>query len=255
MKKITLLFLTLLISSIGFSQNLVVNGDFQTGAIGDPVESWGGFKNRIAVDDITTSNVGQVENGDGSLFHLIDVTPGDTYDVSFKYRWLGSGGAANAVLTARVKDELASGRPNLDFTDNSNGYTFSTNLDEWLTADFSVTIPSGVTKIRLLFFKPNGNKPVNLDDVSFTKSSTASLENLQQFNFSAYPNPVNNSLHISASENVEKVEIFNVLGQKVINVLPNSSKTQLDVATLTSGIYMLRATINGKKGTSKFIKQ
>jgi hypothetical protein len=255
MKKITLLFLTLLISSIGFSQNLVVNGDFQTGAIGDPVESWGGYKNRIAVDDITTSNVGQIENGDGSLFYLIDVTSGETYDVSFKYRWLSSGGASNAVLIARVKDELGAGKPNLDFTDNSNGFTFSTNLDEWFDASFSVTIPDGVTKIRLLFFKANGNKPVNLDDVSFTKSSTASLENLQQFNFSAYPNPVNNSLNISASENVEKVEIFNLLGQKVINVLPNSSKTQIDVTTLNSGIYMLRATINGKKGTSKFIKQ
>jgi hypothetical protein len=255
MKKITLLFLTLLISSIGFSQNLVVNGDFQTGAVGDPVESWGGYKNRIAIDDITTSNVGQIENGDGSLFHLIDVTPGDTYDVSFKYRWLSSGGASDAVLIARVKDDLASGKPNLTFTDNSDGFTFSTNLDEWLTADFSVTIPSGVTKIRLLFFKPNGNKPVNLDDVTFTKSSTASLESLQQFNFSAYPNPVDNNLTISASEEVEKIEIFNLLGQKVINISPNSGNTQIDVTTLANGIYMLRATVNSKKGTYKFIKQ
>jgi hypothetical protein len=255
MKKFTLLFLTLLISSIGFSQNLVVNGDFQTGAIGDLVESWAGYKNRIAIDDITTSNVGQIENSDGSLFQLIDVTAGETYDVSFKYRWLSSGDASKVVLTARVKDELGTGKPNLNFTDNTSGFTFNTGLDEWFEASFSVTIPSGVAQIRLLFFKENGNKPVNLDDVSFTKASTTSVDDLKQFNFSVYPNPASNNLNLSASKNIDSVEIFNLIGQKVMTVIPNSNTTSINVSSLNSGVYIVKATIQGTKGSYKFVKQ
>ena len=253
MKKITLLF-TLLTISVGFGQELIVNGDFETGTIGDPVPSWNGFKNRIVNDDLTSSNSGQVENGDGSLYQTVTVTPGQTYDVSFDYRWVDSA-AANSDMTVRAKDDLAAGRPNLDFTDASNGLTLNTTIDTWFNGSFSLTIPTGVTVVRLLFFKANGNKPLNLDNVSFALAPTASVEDLLKFNFKSYPNPAKDFINLSASKNIDKVEIYSLLGQQVVNRELNSNNTKVHVSSLSRGVYLVKAFIEDAVGTYKFIKQ
>ena len=173
MRKITMFMLAfVLTASFSFGQNLIVNGDFETGEI-DP---WGGFKNRILTDDITSSFIGQIENGDGSLFQEFSVTPGETYDVNLEYRWVGSSGANNTNLTMRLKDRTGTSGTNDNWNNNlaltganngnGDGYTLDSTLDTWMTVSFSVTVPAGVDFIRLLMFKGNGNKSLNVDNVS-----------------------------------------------------------------------------------------
>lgn len=254
MKKITFLIALLLTVSISFGQELIVNGDFETGTIGDPVASWSGFKNRIVNDNLTSSNSGQVENGDGSLFQVVTVTPGETYDVSFDYRWVDSA-AANSDMTVRAKDDLAAGKPNLDFTDASNGLTLNTTIDTWFNGSFSLTIPTGVTAVRLLFFKANGNKPLNIDNVSFAIAPTASVKDLEQFSFKSYPNPANDYIKLSAVKNINKIEVYNLLGQEVLIKDIESKNTEVNISSLSKGVYVIKAFIEDAVGSYKFIKQ
>lgn len=170
--KISTLLLALLVSfSFSFGQNLIENGDFEMpGTSADPVPApWGGFKNRIVNDSTVNSFVGQVENGDGSLFQEFSVTPGDTFDVVFNYKWVNSG-AANTNLTVRIKD--ANDLPNnLDLIGGTiaNGYKLNTDVDQWFfKTRFSFVPPTGIDSVRILFFKGNGNKSLNLDSVSVT---------------------------------------------------------------------------------------
>jgi len=56
-------FLILGITISGFSQNIVINGDFETGNRAP----WNDFNNQVLTDDITNSFVGNVNNGAGLL--------------------------------------------------------------------------------------------------------------------------------------------------------------------------------------------
>ena len=258
MKKITFLLLTFVLSTVfTFAQtNLLINGDFETGSAGDAIPSWSGFKNRIANDDITSAKVGQIENGDGSMFQEFAVTPGETYDVSFDYRWVGAGGAAGAGLTVRVK-EVGNLSNNLPLIGANNGdgagFTLDTSLDTWMTASFSFTVPAGITNVRFLCFKPNGNKPLNIDDAVISQS--LSTTNFEQYNFQSYPNPVTDVLNLSANATIENIEVYNIFGSLIKSVGINDSKAAIDLSELSRGIYILKTEIEGKFNTLKFVKQ
>ncbi len=255
MKKITLIFLSLFfITAFSYGQNLVENADFENGSPGDPVPSWGGFKNRIAIDDITNSQVGQIENGDGSLFQEFAVTPGEQYYVTINYRWLGSGGAANSNLTVRIKD--ASNLPfNLSLIDGTidDGFQLDSALDIWNTAEFSFVPPAGITEVRLLMFKPNGNKPLNVDDISV--STTLSTSSLEKFDFNFYPNPTRSQVNLSANQAIDKIEIYNLVGKLIKVQIINSNNAQVSIDELAQGVYLLKTHIGSTIGTAKLVKQ
>jgi len=243
-------------ASFCFGQNELNNPDFENGAPGDAVPSWNGFKNRIVVDDITNSQVGQIENGDGSLFQEFAVTPGETYDVSIEYRWFGGGGAPNANLTMRIKEvgNLSNNLP-LNGANNADGagFTLDTDLDVWKTASFSFQVPSGITDVRLLMFKPNGNKPLNVDNASV--SVNLSTFDFEKYQFKAYPNPVVDNLNIEANIKIEKIELFDLLGNKVKSLNLNNQNDQISLSNLSRGVYILKTNIQGNIGLQKIIKK
>ena len=72
---------------------------------------------------------------------------------------------------------------------------------------------------------------------------------------SVYPNPVENILHINATEKVDSISIFNVLGQKISNVMIGENKKHIDVSSLAAGVYMVNIISNATQETFKIVKQ
>ena len=71
-----------------------------------------------------------------------------------------------------------------------------------------------------------------------------------------YPNPATSIINITADNGiVEKVAIYNYLGQKMMEVSPAQSTATVDVSALTNGIYIVNTTIDGKENTARFIKK
>jgi len=60
--------------------------------------------------------------------------------------------------------------------------------------------------------------------------------------FSYYPNPVNDMLHFSSNQAIEKVVISNMLGQEVKANL-SSDNTNIDLSDLSAGNYFVKVTI------------
>jgi hypothetical protein len=60
-----------------------------------------------------------------------------------------------------------------------------------------------------------------------------------------YPNPVSERLNVLA-EGLVNVSVFNVIGQKVIDVNVENDELNLDVNSLENGVYMLK--ISTRKG-------
>lgn len=81
------------------------------------------------------------------------------------------------------------------------------------------------------------------------------LEEADSHSIQIYPNPASNELNIKFADNKEyAVEIFDMTGRKVISTKAGNS-SKINVANLSSGVYVIRIDHNGKVETMKFIKK
>lgn len=78
---------------------------------------------------------------------------------------------------------------------------------------------------------------------------------MQQAEIKLYPNPTSNTVFVEAHSQIEKVEVFDVLGRKVLDISPKSEKTELNMSNLKAGMYMAIITSEGKKFVKKIMKQ
>jgi hypothetical protein len=70
-----------------------------------------------------------------------------------------------------------------------------------------------------------------------------------------YPNPVTNELHIQNAEMNSTIEVFNLSGKLVLVEEPGFATTKINVSSLKSGLYILKATGNQRTSLVKFIKK
>jgi len=73
--------------------------------------------------------------------------------------------------------------------------------------------------------------------------------------FSVYPSPATETLNVRSEAKLQTIELIDALGKKVLTVRPNSNRSQLDIAMLPSGIYLLRATDGQRLYTQKVVKE
>jgi hypothetical protein len=71
-----------------------------------------------------------------------------------------------------------------------------------------------------------------------------------------FPNPFTDFLNINSVANIEKIEIFNTNGRKMKTFQNKKQKdVRIDLISLSSGIYILKARINGVENKYKIIKE
>lgn len=100
------------------------------------------------------------------------------------------------------------------------------------------------------------NSPV----ITNTATTTIALLGVKDFEFSdyfsIYPNPANDVLNIESKNNIEitSINIYNTLGQLIVDVVHAKDVSKVDVSNLQAGNYFIR--INSDKGTTnaKFVK-
>lgn len=86
-----------------------------------------------------------------------------------------------------------------------------------------------------------------------------SNENINQIPFNMYPNPTSNELWVEAELNIEQVEIFNILGERVF--FQNfgtgaSNKMNIKVNDFKTGMYVVNLSFTGDQHSiKKFIKR
>ena len=72
---------------------------------------------------------------------------------------------------------------------------------------------------------------------------------------SVYPNPVADVLNIQAADKIAMATVFNLMGQQILTVNPNTESVKIDCSALTKGSYMLSLVFaNGQKATYKIVK-
>jgi hypothetical protein len=108
------------------------------------------------------------------------------------------------------------------------------------------------------------NETVRLDDLMIGKTfndvlvfegATASLKNNAIEGFSTYPNPITNNVFTITSNSASKKQfaIINLLGKQVLSSSFSGVKSNVDVSTISAGIYILKVTEGGKTASKKLV--
>ena len=84
--------------------------------------------------------------------------------------------------------------------------------------------------------------------------ATASVDDVFASKVSVYPNPANEFVTISSAVEMNKVEVYSLLGKKVMSSA-KLNNNDLDISSLSTGIYILKLTSGNAVATKKLIKR
>ena len=173
------------ITSTDFSTNYIVNGDFETSSFIYPTGGSGtSFSLYGWVFDYGTSFANETANfingtqtlrmggtGSGQIYQLVSVIPGNSYRLSYTARTLDAVGASGSgASTGTLWPLVYKGNSTLS-ADKIVGSSFSNASNTTVSMDF--TVPSGVSLVRVNFFKDKNF--LYLDDVSLKSVLTTTI--------------------------------------------------------------------------------
>ncbi|MDN3677286.1 T9SS type A sorting domain-containing protein [Flavobacterium paronense] len=179
-------------------------------------------------------------------FHMDIWTATPTQDKSFNFKfsnWSGGTGETNAY-------EYSATNANI-LTSGSEGNWISIDLP--LTSFTAINAPNNTDFVQFVITSNLGT--VYYDNLYLHKNTTLANDNFEVSNVKLYPNPATNVLNIESAMSIEKVSVYNLLGQEVISQSPKSELVTLDVASLQVGVYVVKTSINGNVSSTRFIKQ
>ena len=146
------------------------------------------------------------------------------------------------TLTQCLKMETST---NISFTTTEPGtltLVFGSSYTGTINVDGTIISPSGGIITRTLaagthtILKGSGTN--NLFYMKLVYNNSTGINNPMSKDITIYPNPVSDKLFFSTKEEIQKVEIFTLTGQKIYHSERNISN--LDVSHLDSGNYLLK---------------
>ena len=85
-----------------------------------------------------------------------------------------------------------------------------------------------------------------IDYVRVYQNTTASTEDVFENKFSVYPNPSSDVLNIRTNEPIDKVELYNTIGQLIVA----KKTTNINISSINRGVYILKI-YSGKRIVTK----
>lgn len=274
MKKFYILAAALTLTAItaNAQDNLILNGNFENWTTENP-ENFdkvvGGaapdapIYNDLFTKETTISKSGnsvkQISKATGSTQYLeygdlIPVVAGRKYKISYWYldndnkartrlwsTWLNDANSSTGITQTEVQQAA-----------------YSEDNAQWIQKDVTVTAPAGATKLRYqvrTYHQDNiGGGYIYFDDLSFTDVTSAGLDEQTIAGLQIFPNPLSGTVLniITSSDNSDKtVAVFDMLGKQVLNTkIVNGT---VDAAGLSTGIYVVKITEEGKTATKKLV--
>lgn len=241
----------------------------------DKFEVYTGTSYRVSVPSADGDYYALTKEFDASIYQVIEVDPNTQYTVKYKFGWINFNGRSidlpkdnsdgykeiNAVITNnqtganKVILKKFSHRNNDYYSLGSQDQTFATAFfDSWNDVEWTFST-SNETTVRLAMWKMNGTPPYILDNVEIFPTPQANVNKFKNAMFSLSPNPASNTLNLKASKTITKIDIFNVMGQRVSSKPINALNSIVNISALNKGIYVMNVTIDDNIGTYRFIKE
>jgi hypothetical protein len=139
---------------------------------------------------------------------------------------------------------------------------FTTVSGEWATYNWDLSNGDNgiynVLTLMLGYATPNdasANATFLFDDIAQDLTLSAGMDKTWNIaEIKSYPNPAKDLLTISAkNENIKTITLFDILGNKVITIHPNSREVTIDVSNFGSGVYVAKISTLEGMGSIKLI--
>lgn len=158
---------------------------------------------------------------------------------------------ASALPTGASTQEFTAGQT------IANLVVAGTNLIWYSSATGAATIPTSTPLVdgTVYYVTQTENGSCESDRLPITADNPLSNGSFDHNNFSYFPNPVKNTLNLSYNQEISNVEVFNLLGQKVISNKTNANSVQIDMSNLSMGAYMVKVTSDNHVKTIKVVKE
>ncbi len=110
------------------------------------------------------------------------------------------------------------------------------------------TVPT--TGTYYLQFNTNNGYTLTIDDVSIDK--VVGIENINNSNFSIYPNPTTGLVKVDGVEGAQII-VYNIIGEALYTNTNASATTTIDLSSFNAGNYIVKVINNNQVSTQKII--
>lgn len=129
----------------------------------------------------------------------------------------------------------------------------SSTYEEYSSVFTNYTGTDRYIGIRLAYDTNDQLATILLDDIRWEPA--LSVDKFKNSALVYYPNPVTDMLNLSNEKNISSIEVFNMLGQKVIAATIDKTVVQVDMSELPTGTYMVKVATEDGTDTIKVIKK
>lgn len=142
---------------------------------------------------------------------------------------------------------------NIKWYSTSGSTTKKSNKIAETTLPATTLLVDGVT----YYASQTINEIESTERLAITAKTKGSLStpDFESANFKFYPNPVKHNLSINHKSMIENIEIFSLSGKSVLFKKINSTTAEIDLSTLSSGMYILNVKSDVEEKAIKFIKE
>ncbi len=224
------------------TSNLIINED-ATNTVTDGINTSTEVAEISGVNDDWFSKV-YFQNSIG-----IDLSSGDK-GVSLKVK-----GPRALPVTVKIENGGTAAEATVDYT--------TPNVWQELIFDFTGVNSVANTEVAVFLdiqvnsdvvTDPNLNT-FQIDDFILGEFASLSTKGFQIAGLSTYPNPTTDTWNISTNNQViNSIEVFNILGKRVLDLRPNGLSAEVDASNLNSGIYITKISTEFGIQTIKLIK-
>lgn len=179
--------------------------------------------------------------------HGLNLTAGIPYTISYKY---GSNSEAfvEKMKVAYGTSPVVTNMTNVIADHDNINFNVAVTNEATFTPEASGTYYFGFNA-----YSDSCQFYLYVDDIIIQNS--LSIKDISHKEVLIYPNPAKNIINISHNNIISNVSIYNIVGQKVIDINFNVSKVQMDLSAFPSGTYLVKSVVDDQVITSKVIKE
>ena len=194
---------------------------------------------------------------------VADVEPGSSYNIIVRGN---TGGDYDNGITAFI-DWNQDGILNNTTERYDIGVLTNSNGEDGQEISTTIVVPAnalpGTTRLRIIKEFYSGEHVMDacfwvsygqIEDYSVEVASLGT-DQFDLNSFSFFPNPAKEILSFQATTPVSKLVFYNALGQEVLRKSVNATSSQVDISSLSKGLYFMEVNIHGESKTFKVLRE
>ena len=143
--------------------------------------------------------------------------------------------------------------------DSEHELSFVPILEQWNTYDIPLSNFTSLNSTQhiaqlIISAAPAASGVVYIDNVLFRNDNNIGLGENNNNEMEVFPNPTRDELIIRHSEQTTRILLVDCFGQNLMEIIPTSSETTIDLSKFPAGCYLLQSEQADQKMTKRIVK-